>query len=213
MQFSPIIKKLRKHLGNKKGGIKNFKRNPFKVLVATVLSQRTRDENTEKAVKKLFAIYKNSEQLANADIKEIEPLIRNVGFYRNKARAIKEIANILLKKYNGEVPSEFEKLIELPSVGRKTANCVLAYGFGITAIPVDVHVHRISNRIGLVKTKNAEETEFALQKVIPKRYWIEFNNLFVKFGQRICLPRNPLCEECEINRYCRSFTFSSSLKP
>lgn len=201
--ISTIIRQLQKQFSNKKGGIKNFKRNPFKVLVGTILSQRTRDENTEIAVKKLFSVYKNSEELANAEIKEIEKLIRNVGFYRNKANAIKEVANILLKKYNGKVPSEFEKLMELPSVGRKTANCVLVYGFGISAIPVDTHVHRISNRIGLVKTKNAEETEFALQKVVPKKYWIEFNDLFVKFGQGICLPRNPRCEECGIRGECK----------
>ena len=160
---------------------------PFRVLIFTIISQRTRDEQTEVAADKLLSKYPTAKELANAPVANIEKLIKIAGFYRNKARKIKEVCGILQEKYNGEVPEDFESLIDLPSVGRKTANCVLVFGFVEPAIPVDTHVHRISNRLGLVKTKKPEETEDALRKIFPKKYWLDINHMFVTFGKTICI--------------------------
>ncbi|MEM3399797.1 MAG: endonuclease III [Candidatus Micrarchaeia archaeon] len=177
-------------------------RDPFRVLISTVLSQRTRDENTALASERLFSIYQTPLEIAHADLKEIEKLIKPSGFYKVKARRIKEISKIISEKYGGKTPENFEELLSLPGVGRKTANCVLAYGFGKDAIAVDTHVHRISNRLGLVKTKKPEETEMELIEKLPKKHWREFNDLLVKFGQSICLPRNPRCGICRVSRFC-----------
>lgn len=175
---------------------------PYRVLIRTILSQRTRDENTDQATALLFSKYDNIEEVAHADAEELQPLIRKAGFFRVKAERIKEVSQILLDMYGGVVPDNLEELLTLPGVGRKTANCVLVYGFNKPAIPVDVHVHRISNRIGLVNTKNPEKTEEELMKVVPKKYWIELNDLFVQFGQTICRPINPLHDECPIIDCC-----------
>ncbi len=174
----------------------------FKVLISTVLSQRTRDENTVKASKQLFAEFPSAKKLANAPIKKIELLIKPAGFYRVKAKTIKNIAIELNEKFGGKVPDSLEELVSLKGVGRKTANCVLVYSFKVPAIPVDVHVHRISNRIGLIKTRTPEESEIKLMKVFPKNKWIELNDLMVKFGQKKCLPVNPKCEICLLNKEC-----------
>ena len=175
---------------------------PFYVLISTVLSARNRDEMTIKAVQKLFAKYKTPKEIANAPIGKLEPLIRQSGFYKTKARRIKEISRILLEKYKGKVPDDFDKLIALPGVGRKTAGCVLVYAFGKPAIPVDTHVHRISNRLGWVKTKTREETEQELMKIIPKKYWLDVNEVLVIHGQTVCKPIRPWCEKCNITKYC-----------
>lgn len=192
---------------SKRYGVDNFGRSetPFEVLIATILSQRTRDENTAVASRALFSKYKTPGQLMRADTKDIERLIKPSGFYRVKARKIKEVSKILVKEYDSKVPSDMEKLLELPGVGRKTANCVLVYGFHEPAIPVDTHVHRISNRLGWVKTRTPEETETALTKLVPKKYWITLNELFVKFGKDICRPINPKCGLCDL-RNCRART-------
>lgn len=181
------------------------KSDPFKVLISTILSHRTRDESTEKAVERLFSVYKNAWSLSKANIKEIKKLIKPVGFYNVKSKRIKEVSKILIKKFDGKVPNEFEKLLSLPGIGRKTANCVLVYAFNKPAIPVDTHVHRISNRIGLVHTKNHFETELELMKVIPINYWIKINGLFVSFGKTICRPINPKCHECLIRNVCEFY--------
>jgi endonuclease-3 len=181
-----------------------YRNDPFKVLIATVLSQRTRDENTHIAVKNLFAVYKTPFELSIANLEHIQSLIKPTGFYKVKAGRIKEISRIILEKYNGNVPENMSTLLSLPGVGRKTANCVLAYGFGKPAIPVDTHVHRISNRLGLVKTKSEYETEKALEKIIPIEYWIELNELMVKFGQDICQPVKPKCNQCKIKDLCNT---------
>jgi len=175
---------------------------PFKVLIATILSHRTRDEATKVASDNLFRLYSSARELAEADPKQIEQFIRPVGFYRVKAKRIIEVSKIISEKFGGVVPDEFEALMSLPSVGRKTANCVLVYGFGKPALPVDTHVHRISNRLGLVRTKTPEETEEALKKVIEKKYWVKINDLLVKFGQRICRPIKPRCEICTLRAFC-----------
>ena len=177
-------------------------KNPFHVLISTILSQRTRDENTLKASNKLFSKFPTAKKIANADISKIKELIKESGFYNVKAKRIKEVSKILLEKYNGKVPNELDKLLELPGVGRKTANCVLVYGFNIPAIPSDTHVHRISNRIGIVKTKIPEQTEYELMKKVPRKYWININELFVKHGQTTCNPIKPKCDKCSISKLC-----------
>jgi len=177
-------------------------RDPYRVLIRTILSQRTRDENTDEATARLFSEYPSIEDVASAPLEKLEELIRKAGFYHVKARRIREVSRILLEEYKGRVPDDIGELLKLPGVGRKTANCVLAYAFGIPAIPVDTHVHRISNRLGLVDTKTPEETEKALMEVIPEEYWIELNDLMVQFGQDICRPIGPRHEECPIAEYC-----------
>jgi endonuclease III len=175
---------------------------PYRVLIRTILSQRTRDENTDQASATLFSKYHTMEEIANAETEDLEPLIRKAGFFRVKSQRIKEVSRIILDEFNGVVPDDIDELLTLPGVGRKTANCVLVYGFAAPAIPVDVHVHRISNRIGLVNTHNPEQTEKELEKVVPKKNWIELNDLMVQFGQTICRPISPLHEECPINDLC-----------
>lgn len=175
---------------------------PFSILIGTILSARTKDENTTKVVKKLFSRYKTVKALANAKVKDVEKIIKSIGFYHVKAKRIVEVASIINLQYKDKVPRDFEKLVNLPGVGRKTANCVLVYAFDEPAIPVDVHVHRISNRLGLVKTKTPEETEMELMKKIPKKYWLEINDTFVMYGQNICKPISPMCNVCKIKRKC-----------
>jgi len=199
-EIARIINTIKKELGEAKAA--DASPNPFQVLISTVLSQRTKDESTEKASDQLFRKYKNPVHLSKAPLKSIESLIKPSGFYKTKARRIKEISRILVEKYKGKVPQDFDGLMRLPGVGRKTANIVLVFAYGIPAIPVDTHVHRISNRLGLVKTKTPEQTEFALVKIIPRKHWLDFNGLFVKFGQQTCQPRKPLCWKCPVAREC-----------
>ena len=178
-------------------------RDPFEVLIYTIISQRTRDEQTEVASEALLSEFPTAKDLAEANVRRIEKLIKPAGFYRVKARKIKEVCKIIDREFDGKVPDDFETLMKLPSVGRKTANCVLVFGFGKPAIPVDTHVHRVSNRLGLVKTKEPEETEEELKKILPKRYWLDINHMFVKFGQTICRPINPKCHKCPIKDSCK----------
>lgn len=175
---------------------------PYRVLIRTILSQRTRDDNTDRASAQLFSKYHSMKEIANANPAILEPLIRPAGFYHVKAQRIVEVSRKLLDEFKGEVPEDMKGLLELPGVGRKTANCVLVYGFQKPAIPVDVHVHRISNRLGLVNTKHPEETELELEKLIPQEYWIELNDLMVQFGQTICRPQSPRHEECPLQELC-----------
>lgn len=202
-----LIKKMNKECNNGNDTAlqdesKKYDRDPFKVLIATILSQRTRDENTRQATQKLFSKYHDVESLSKANVKEVENLIRKAGFYRTKARSIISVSKILVDSFNGEVPKDLNELVTLPSVGRKTANCVLVYGFRMPAIPVDIHVHRISNRLGIVNTSNPEDTELKLQEYIEKRFWIQVNEEFVKFGQRICKPTKPNCVICQLKKCC-----------
>ncbi|MCS7299028.1 MAG: endonuclease III [Spirochaetia bacterium] len=178
---------------------------PFQVLISTILSLRTKDDITYPTSKKLFEILKTPEDFVKIDTKKLEKLIYPVGFFRNKAKTIKEVSRIILDKYNGIVPSELEELLKLPGVGRKTANLVLSVAFGKDAICVDTHVHRISNRIGLVKTKNPTETEFELMKILPKEHWGKINHLMVAFGQTICKPVKPRCKECKLKDVCNYY--------
>ena len=178
---------------------------PFSILIGTILSARTKDENTTKVVKVLFGKYKNAKELAEAKIKDVEKIIKSIGFYHVKSKRIIEVAKIIDSKYKGKVPDNLDELVELPGVGRKTANCVLVYAFEKPAIPVDIHVHRISNRLGLVETKTPEETEQNLMKKIPKKYWIDINDTFVMYGQNICKPISPMCDVCKIKKNCKFY--------
>jgi len=182
---------------------------PFKILIGTILSARTRDEVTTAVIKALFSRFKNPNELSRANLSDIKKLIQKIGFYNVKASRLKEVSQLIIKKYNGEVPSNLDDLLTLPGVGRKTANCVLVYGFKKAAIPVDIHVHRISNRIGIVNTKNPEETENVLQKSIDKKYWIRVNETFVTFGQNICLPIKPKCNVCQLTKMCKYYSKNS----
>jgi len=178
---------------------------PFSILIGTILSARTKDESTTKVVKILFSKYKNSKELGDAKLKDVEKIIKPIGFYHVKSKRIIEVAKIIESKYDGIVPDNLEKLVDIPGVGRKTANCVLVYAFDKPAIPVDIHVHRISNRLGLVETKSPEETEFELMKKIPKKFWLEINDTFVMYGQNICKPISPMCSVCKIRNDCKYY--------
>ncbi len=178
---------------------------PFKILISTIISSRTKEETTAEVSERLFKRFPDVESLSKADPKEVEKLIYPAGFYKTKAPRLVEIARIILEEYNGKVPDTLEELVKLPGVGRKTANIVLAYGFGKPAIAVDTHVHRIANRLGLVKTKTPVETEKALKKIIPKSKWREINEVFVSFGRRVCKPINPRCDQCPIKQCCEYY--------
>jgi endonuclease-3 len=180
---------------------------PFKVLISTILSARTRDPVTEAASARLFARFPDSSSLSKANPRTVARLIRPVSFYDVKAKRIIEVARIIKKQYSGIVPGSLDQLLALPGVGRKTANCVLVYGFRTPAIPVDVHVHRISNRIGLVETQNPERTEEQLSILYKEKYWLDVNELFVRFGQTICKPLRPLCEICSVQPLCNYYQF------
>lgn len=175
---------------------------PFEVLVATILSLRTKDEVTAVAAKQLLSKANTPPDLMALDEQTIEKLIYPVGFYPTKAKQLRRICRIIMDKYNGRVPDTIEELLELPGVGRKTANLVLVEGFSQEAICVDTHVHRISNRIGYVKTKTPEQTEFALRKKLPRKHWVRYNELLVAFGQVLCRPISPWCSRCPVVDMC-----------
>jgi endonuclease-3 len=205
--LTSIRSMLRRHFPRELTALRHVsrRRDPFKVLIATILSQRTRDENTLRAVEKLFSVYPDAHALAKADLRRLRSLIRPVGFYKVKATRIRDIARIILNRYNGEVPRNIDDLLTLPSVGRKTANCVLVYGYGQPAIPVDTHVHRIANRLGIVDTATPEQTERELAEFSEREYWIEINNLFVSFGKNICRPVAPRCGICNFTTFCKYY--------
>lgn len=175
---------------------------PFQILISTILSLRTKDDVTKDASLRLFALAKTPKEMLNLSKEKIQKAIYPVGFYKNKTKSIIEISRILLEKYNGRVPNEMDNLLSLPGVGRKTANLVLTEAFDIPAMCVDVHVHRISNRFGYIKTKDPLESEFALRKKLPIRHWNKYNLLLVTFGQNICKPISPFCSRCPIADVC-----------
>lgn len=178
---------------------------PFRVLISTILSQRTRDEMTEKASDALFARYASPAAIAAAPTGELARLIHPVGFYNQKAVQIRKVSQALLDRHGGAVPRTYEELIELPQVGPKTANCVLVYGYGDPRIPVDTHVHRVSNRLGLVTTKTPEKTEPALTRIVPREWWLHVNELFIRFGKDLCRPIGPRCGACSFTPFCRHY--------
>lgn len=177
-------------------------KDPFKILVATILSARTNDKTTTEVVGRLFDVIHTPADLDAYSVEEVEELIYPVGFYRNKAVHLKRLPAVLQDEFDGYIPDEIDDLLKLPGVGRKTANLVRAVAFKKPAICVDVHVHRISNRLGYIKTKNPLETEMALREKLPEKYWIHYNSYLVAFGQNHCTPRNPKCSTCPIYDEC-----------
>jgi endonuclease III len=181
----------------------SLKKNPFGVLLFTALSARTRDQQTEIAFQKLIKIYPTATALAKATPKQVEPYLKTIGMYRTKAKNMVGMAQALVKQHKGRVPADLDLLTELPGVGRKTANCTLIYAFNKPAMCVDTHVHRISNRLGLVNTKTPDKTEMALRKLVPQRFWIHLNRVMVHFGRDICVPGRPKCWECPVREWCQ----------
>ena len=177
-------------------------KNPYIVLICCILSLRTNDKTTIGASKRMLELAKTPEEMQKITTEELSKAIYPVGFYNNKASQIIELSKEIVEKYNGKVPKEIEELVKFKGVGRKTANLVLTKGYNIPAICVDVHVHRICNRLGYTKTKTPDDTELALRKILPKKYWIDFNTLLVTHGQNICKPQKPNCETCSISKYC-----------
>ncbi|HDQ13344.1 MAG TPA: endonuclease III [Sediminispirochaeta sp.] len=175
---------------------------PFEILISTLISLRTKDEVTAQAAKRLFARADDPRKMVELGVEEIQRLIYPAGFYRNKARNIVKISEILIDRYQGTVPDSQEALMNLPGVGLKTANLTLSLAFRQDYICVDIHVHRISNRLGWVKTENPDQTEKELQKVLPREHWIEINELFVRFGRSVCTPVSPWCSKCPLDVAC-----------
>ena len=178
-------------------------KDPFKVLVATILSARTKDETTSKVSEELFKVVKNHHDLKKISYDELNRIIWQVGFHNTKAKHLKELPEVLDKEFGGKVPSEIDDLLKLPGVGRKTANLVRTVAFQLPAICVDVHVHRISNRWGYIKTKTPLESEMALREKLPEKHWLNYNSHLVAFGQNLCTPRKPKCGVCPIHQYCK----------
>ncbi len=201
MDFEKIIKALKEAKISEELPPEKYK-DPFKVLVAAFLSTRTKDEITEQATKNLFKVINKPEDLLKLDVEQIEKLIYPVGFYKVKARRLKELTEQICREFNGKVPDNIKDLMKLKGVGRKVANVVLAYAFNKDVIAVDTHVHRIANRLGIVNTKTPEETEEALKKVVPRKFWKDINRIFVNFGKKICKPIRPNCEACPIRKFC-----------
>jgi endonuclease-3 len=178
------------------------RRDPFRVLVSTLLSLRTKDEVTDVASRRLLQLAPTPRAILRLTPRRIEKLIYPVGFYRTKAKRLLEVSRILLEEHGGKVPSGLDELLELPGVGRKTANLVLVEGYGEPAIAVDTHVHRISNRLGVVRTKTPHHTEAALRDILPRRHWVVYNELLVGFGKAVCRPISPLCSRCPVRPMC-----------
>ena len=202
-----IIKLLKKEVKNFENPVVSkigeIQKDPFKVLISCILSLRTQDKTTGPISLKLFEVASTPQKLAKMPLSKIQKIIRPVNYYITKSKRIKEIAKTLIKKYDGKVPNNFEELMKLKGVGKKTAAITMVYGHRkADYIPVDVHVHVISNRLGWIKTKNAEQTMDELMKIIPKKYWHDLNDLLVLHGQNVCLTSSPFCSKCSIRKYC-----------
>lgn len=204
VDWGSIFSKLRTYLDlNNLPSVNQLAENrPYEALISTLISLRTKDKVTLEASNRLFEIYPDINSLADADQKKIEELIFPAGFFRVKAERLIKTANIIRNNFNSTIPSTLKDLLSLPGVGLKTANLTLAVGFGIEAICVDIHVHRICNRFGWIKTDNADQSEEELRKILPKKYWIPINTLLVNFGQKICTPASPWCSKCALYSNC-----------
>ena len=182
--------------------MKKEDKSPYKILISCLLSLRTRDENTEKVSRQLFEVADTPEKILNLPIKKLEKLIFSSGHYKKKSRDLKSVSKEILEKFNRKVPDKKEELLSIKGIGPKTANIVLSFAFNQCVLPIDTHCHRIPNRLGWVKTKKPEDTEKSLEKILPKKYWCEFNGIFVLFGREICQPISPWCSKCPIKKYC-----------
>jgi endonuclease-3 len=204
-KIETIMKVLAKHYNySDKTTLNRMRKNPnaFKILISCLLSLRTQDINTEKVSKKLFAVAQTPKQILAIPIKKLEKIIYSSGHYKKKAQSLQHVSKEIIKRFDNKVPTTKEKLLSIKGIGPKTANIVLAFAFGENVLPIDTHCHRIPNRLGWVKTKTPEKTEKALEKILPKKYWKEFNAIFVQFGKEICQPISPWCSKCPINEYC-----------
>ncbi|MFC1894764.1 endonuclease III domain-containing protein, partial [Candidatus Dependentiae bacterium] len=190
--------------------ISSYEKDPFIILICCLLSLRSKDTVTIHVCKELLEKATTPQEILKLSTDELEKITYKIGFYKNKSKVLHKVSRELLNKYCGKVPKNAEDLLNLPGVGRKTANLVLGMAYNISAICVDIHVHRISNRLGVVKTKTPEESEPALQKIVPKKYWIELNNLFVRWGQNICTPTSPKCSKCAIKKFCNRIGIKKS---
>lgn len=178
------------------------KRDPFRVLVSTIISLRTKDEVTVAASERLFAVADTPQKVLELDTETMEKLIYPAGFYRNKTKTIKDISEILINDYGNQVPCDIDELVKLKGVGRKTANLVLVEGFQVPAVCVDIHVHRIFNRLGYLNTKDPDKTETVLREKLPQKYWIKLNEMLVTYGKFICRPVSPFCSACKLSECC-----------
>jgi endonuclease-3 len=194
----------RVYFSNEKTTLNRMRKKPdaFRILISCLLSLRTQDKNTEKASRQLFEVVDTPKQIITLPIKKLEKLIFSSGHYKKKARILKSVSKDILKRFGGKVPETREELMSIKGIGPKTANIVLAFAFGKSVLPIDTHCHRIPNRLGWIKTKTPEQTEKELEKILPKKYWNEFNAIFVQFGQTICKPISPFCSQCPVKKYC-----------
>lgn len=211
--ISKIMEILEKYFNCKKRTTLNrmrIKPNPFRILISCLLSLRTKDENTEKVSKKLFAVADTPEKISKLTLKKLEKIIFSSGHYKKKAKTLQSVSNDLIKRFNSKVPNNKQELLSIKGVGPKIANIVLAFAFGKSVLPIDIHCHRIPNRIGWIKTKTPEQTEKQLEKILPKKYWKEFNGIFVLFGKIICQPVSPWCSKCPIKKYCKKINIGRS---
>jgi len=189
---------------------KEENKNPFKILISCLLSLRSRDETTEKISHHLFQIADTPEKILSIPIAKLEGIIYSTGHYHKKALILKNVSKELIERFNSEVPDTKEELISIKGIGPKTANIVLNFAFNKEVIPVDIHCHRIPNRLGWLKTRTPEQTEEILEKILPKQYWFEFNGIFVLFGRTICTPLSPKCSQCPVNNYCQKINVGKS---
>jgi len=204
--FDKVVTTLRRYYKDEVPSVTKIaseKRDPYLVLIGCILSLRTKDEVTDVAAERLFQKARSPREMLSLPVDELQQLIYPVGFYRTKARTIQEISTTILEKYRGEVPSTMDELLSLKGVGRKTANIVITEGFNKAGIAVDTHVHRISNRLGAVRTRNPHETEDALRETLPRKYWKVYNMLLVTHGKRTCQPISPFCSRCPIYTFCK----------
>lgn len=189
---------------------KEEKPDPYKVLISCLLSLRTKDENTEKVVAKLFPIASTPDQILALPTEQLEKLIFSSGHYKKKARTLKEVSKIIIEKYNYQIPHTREELLSIKGIGPKTANIVLNFAYNKLVIPVDVNVHRVSNRLGFVSAKTPEKTELELNKILPKKYWREINGIFILHGKRMCVPISPHCSICPVKDLCPKISVEKS---
>lgn len=205
VNIDAIVRILKKETKNMRDPVVtqfSWTRSPFKVLISCLLSLRAKDEVTGPVSEQLFKVADTPEKLSRMTLPRIEKIIYKTGFYKNKARVIKDVSKKLVDAYDSKVPDTIDELLTFKGVGRKTANLVVTLGYGKPGICVDTHVHRISNRLGYVKTKMADETEMVLRDKLPRKYWIIYNDLLVMWGQNICAPISPWCSKCAIAKYC-----------
>ncbi len=208
-----IMKILEKHFNyTERTTLNNMRKKPdaFKILISCLLSLRTQDKNTARASARLFAVASTPAQISKIPVKELEKLIYSSGHYKKKARVLKHVSKEIIKQFKGKVPSDKEQLLSIKGVGPKTANIVLSFAYNQLVLPIDTHCHRIPNRLGWVSTKTPEKTEKALETLLPKKYWKEFNAIFVLFGKTICQPISPKCSICPISKYCPKINVKKS---